>query len=72
MSSFSNHPVCVVARLIRNSPFTADARCMVRVDSNTQVTSLATWYDIWEAVNAISYMCVRQKDKGGTASKVGR
>lgn len=34
--------------------------------------SSTSWYEVWEAVNAISYMCVRAKGMGGKATKIGR
>ena len=48
-----------------------DARCSVKIDSTTPASSVSTWYELWEAVNAISYMCVRQKEKGGKATRAG-
>ncbi|KAL2040475.1 hypothetical protein N7G274_006918 [Stereocaulon virgatum] len=48
-----------------------DARCSVKVDSTTPASSVSSWYELWEAVNSISYMCVRQKVKGGKATRVG-
>jgi len=43
---------------------------MVRIEADAP--SSTSWYEVWEAVNAISYMCVRSKGKGGKANKIGR
>ena len=51
--------------------FAADSRCQVRVDSTTPAASRSTFYEIWEGVIAISYMCLRRSDIGGRASKIG-
>jgi hypothetical protein len=57
-------------KLTRVSPSAGERRCMVRIDADGP--SSTSWYEVWEAVNAISYMCVRSKGKGGKATKIGR
>ena len=44
----------------------------MKVDSTTQAISISSWYEIWEGINSISYMCVRQTRLGGQASKLGK
>ncbi|KAL2048691.1 hypothetical protein N7G274_000603 [Stereocaulon virgatum] len=48
-----------------------DNRCQVKVDSTTPAPIFATFYELWEAVNSIAYMCVSRNEKGGKASKIG-
>ena len=45
---------------------------MVKIDSTTLATSTSTWYDIWQAVNSVAYMCIKQTNFGGKAFKIGR
>ena len=44
----------------------------MKVDSTSQAISTSSWYEIWEGINSISYMCVRQTQLGGQASKIGK
>ena len=44
----------------------------MKVDSTTQAISTSSWYEIWEGINSIAYMCVRQTRLGGQASKLGK
>ncbi len=48
----------------------ADARCRALVEISGKSTS-ATWYEIWEAMAALSAMCVRVHGKGGKAFGLG-
>ena len=50
---------------------TADRRCLVRIDLVGEAT-VASWYEIWEAVTAIAAMCTRHKGKGGRARGLGK
>lgn len=49
----------------------ADRKCQAKIDIDGPAT-VATWYEIWEAVTAIANMCTRQKKKGGKAKGLGR
>lgn len=49
----------------------ADGKCQAKIDIDGPAT-VATWYEIWEAVTAIANMCTRQKKKGGKAKGLGR
>lgn len=51
--------------------FAADNRCQIRVDSTTPAASWSTFYEIWECVIAVSYMCLSRSNKGGRANKIG-
>lgn len=44
---------------------------MVNIDINGKATTV-TWYEIWEAIMAISSMCVRAQEKGGKATGLGQ
>lgn len=44
---------------------------MIVVDFDGR-SATSSWYEIWEAVNAIAYMCVRTQKKGGRANGIGR
>lgn len=35
-------------------------------------SSTSSWYEIWEAVNAVAYMCARSLHKGGKATRIGK
>lgn len=48
----------------------ADRKCQASIDIEGPAT-LATWYELWEAVTAVASMCVRQKGKGGKAKNLG-
>ena len=55
------------------SPFSvgiADARCQAVVGMTGKSTS-ASWYEIWEAMTALTAMCVRAHGKGGRAFGMG-
>ncbi|KAL8731338.1 MAG: hypothetical protein Q9181_004335 [Wetmoreana brouardii] len=44
---------------------------VVKIDIDVRADS-ATWYEIWEAVNAVAYMCGRpEQRRGGKATKIG-
>ncbi len=43
---------------------------MIVVDFDGRSTP-SSWYEIWESVNAIAYMCVRPHGKGGKATGIG-
>lgn len=43
---------------------------MIKVYSDGRVAQ-ATWYEIWEAVNAVAYMCINQR-KEGRATRIGK
>lgn len=47
-----------------------DARCQASVEIAGKSTS-ATWYEIWEAMAALSTMCVRAYGKGGKGFGLG-
>ena len=35
-------------------------------------TSTSSWYDIWQGINAVAYMCLKQTHVGGKAFKIGK
>lgn len=47
-----------------------ERRCMVIIEADDR--SSTSWYEVWEAVNAIAYMCVRAKERGGKATRIGK
>ena len=49
---------------------TADGKCQASIDIDGPATT-ASWYGMWEAVTVIASMCIRAKDKGGKAKKLG-
>ena len=52
-------------------PAQVDARCKATVDISGKSTS-ASWYEIWEAMSALTSMCVRAHGKGGKAFGLGK
>ena len=49
-----------------------DGRAIVRIDSDGR-TATSSWYEIWEAVNAVAYMCSTPAARhGGKAAKIGK
>lgn len=49
-----------------------DNRAVLKVDSDGR-TATSSWYEIWEAVNAIAYMCVTPNARTtGRAMKIGK
>ncbi|CAF9905584.1 MAG: hypothetical protein ALECFALPRED_001037 [Alectoria fallacina] len=48
----------------------ADGKCQASIDIDGPAT-IASWYEMWEAVTAIANMCTRQKRKGGKAKGLG-
>ena len=69
------HRVTVIATSSRrdcshNTP--AEDSCQVLVDVPNGETTLSSWYEIWEAVTAVASMCVRNKNKGGSARGLGK
>ena len=64
-------PNLEIARLIC-SPISliASGNCQVTIDIEGPATA-TSWYEIWEAVNAIASMCTREKNKGGKAKGLG-
>lgn len=49
---------------------TAEHRAVVVLESDGR-SATSSWYEIWEAVNSIAYMCVRSREKLGGATKIG-
>lgn len=48
-----------------------DDRATLKIDSDGR-SSESSWYEIWESVNAMAYMCVTPAEKnGGRATKIG-
>lgn len=43
---------------------------MVKIDIKGQPTGLS-WYEVWEAIVALSSICVRGKQKSGKATGLG-
>ncbi len=68
LHDFTVHVYVVRANL---GPRIVDARAIIVVDFDGRSAS-SSWYEIWEAVNAIAYMCVRPQKKGGRASGIGK
>ena len=60
-----------IRTVMTNNLFSADGRAVVKIDSDGR-TAISSWYEIWEAVNAVAYMCITPAAKsGGRATKIG-
>lgn len=51
--------------------YAGDGRCLVEISITGHTSTLATWYEIWAAVAAITSMCTRGKGIGGKARGFG-
>ncbi|KAL9606496.1 MAG: hypothetical protein Q9179_000361 [Wetmoreana sp. 5 TL-2023] len=52
-------------------PADASGTAVVKINIDGRADS-ASWYDIWEALNAIAYMCGKSEpQRGGKATKIG-
>lgn len=51
--------------------YAGDGRCLVEIGITGHTSTLATWYEIWAAVAAITSMCTRGKGIGGKARGLG-
>lgn len=47
-----------------------DARCAVDVVA-TGMSTMSSWYEIWEGMYAIAAICVRKGNRGGRFSGIG-
>ena len=48
----------------------ADGGSQLRIDVDGPAT-VSNWYELWEAVSALTTMCTRRNRKGGKAKGIG-